>query len=205
MNPSRYANQGYANPLDVIQAPDHYSLGFATQPYYGYLLDELKENPPVMPSLFTHKISRGILPPGTQPMLPTFELGEVPTYDRQQGSEETMRGKITVNKNFDSRMYSGDLVDAFTALESHGAHVPAQLSAKYQGSPWMWGPLQGLPLSHITNGGNFIQAYGESLRDSSIQKRADQLIKEGYDHKRIMKVMEEMEDEHIREKLKGKK
>lgn len=205
MNPTRYASMGFANPLDVAQAPDYNALGFPTQGYPEQLEDERKEMPPVMPKLFTHKISRGVYPPGTQPMLPKFELGEVPTYDRQQNSMERLRGKITENVNYDSRMYSGDLVRAYSALESHGAMVPAPLSESYQGSPWMWGPREGLPPSHITNGSHFVKAYGETLRESSIQHRAEQLIKDGYEHKRVMKVLEEMEDEHIREKLRGKK
>jgi malate synthase len=69
----------------------------------------------------------------------------------------------------------------------------------------LYGPRIGLPPSHITNGGNFILAYGESLRETSLQHRADMLIKDGYEMRRVQKVMEEMLDDQIREKLKGGK
>jgi hypothetical protein len=205
MNPIRYANLGFANPYDDAQAPDRHALGFSTQPYPGMKDDERKEGPAMMPSLITHKISRGVYPPSTQPMLPRFPLGEVPTYDRQQGSMENGRGKVCEAVFLPSKMYSGDLVEAYTALESHGKMVPAPLSAGYQGSPFMYGPFIGLPPSHITNGGNFVAAYGETLRETSIQHRADMLIKDGYEIERVKKVMTEMLDDEIRNKLKGRK
>lgn len=205
MNPDRYANLGFANILDVVQAPNDRAFGFSTQPYDGMISDERKEGPAMLPSLNSHKISRGVYPPSTQPMLPKFELGEVPTFYRQQNSYERQRGFYHPQINLDSRMYSGDLVDAFTALASHGARVPAPLSSDYQGSEYMWGPRQGLPPSHITNGTNFVLSYGEVLRENSLQHRADMLIKEGYDARRVQKVMEEALDDQIREKLKMKK
>lgn len=203
MNPARAAALGFATPSHIGQAPDYSALGFSTQPYDGFQTDEQKVGLAVNPSLFCHRIARGVNPPQGMQTLPTFALGEVPTYNRQLGSDETMRGKIVSMLPHDSRMLSGDLVYAFAAVENRGRYVPGGLPSGYEGSPFNYGSFTGLPPSHIT-GGSFVAEYADSLSKNTLEKRVEQLIREGHDEARVRRVMEQQLDDDVRRKLSSR-
>ena len=133
--------------------------------------------------------------------LPTFPMGVVPLFTLQQNSDFRQRGFDGPKVNYDGSMISADLADAFAQLKDSGARVAAPLSDAFVGSQWDYGPREGRPFG-TTDGNNFVMAYHETLRETELDRRAAKLIKEGYDAKRVMRVMEEEVDNTIREKLK---
>lgn len=184
---------GYANPLDVAQAPDHLALGFATnldlpgeQKYFPFAS---VNKPPFKPR-----------PTCNLDPLPTFPFGVVPIYPHQQNSDLRLRGKDMPNVMYNGSMISADLAEAFAMLEDKGKRVPAPLSDAYVGSPWDYSPREGRPFG-TTDGNNFVLEYHQAMREKELHRRIDSLIREGYDEKRIARVMEEEVDNTIRKKL----
>jgi hypothetical protein len=185
---------GYATPFKGQQAPDNLALGFTTNL-------ELESEQKYYPFAKFYGPPQRANPTGNQIPLPKFPMGVIPTLNRQQYSELDDRGFPGPMVNYNGSMISADLAEAFVALTNKGKMVPAPLSDAYQGSPWMYGPFNGLPHG-TTNGTNFVLEYQDVLRESELHRRADKLIREGYDAKRVMKVLEEAVDNTIREKLK---
>ena len=185
---------GFATPFRGQQAPDNIGLGFVTQfdpegEEKFYPLEKVYKRPGVP------------TPTENQIPLPVFPFGVVPTYPLQQYSDLRQRGFAGPMVNYDGSMISADLAEAFAALENRGKHVPAPLSDAFVGSQWDYGPREARPFG-TTDGTNFVLAYHEALKESELHRRADKLIKEGYDAKRVMRIMEEQVDNDIREKLK---
>ena len=187
----RAAVFGMANPFTGKQAPDHQARGFVT---LDKLEGELKYNPFVK-SYPKHRPSNAMIP------LPEFPMGVQPTFSRQQGSEDSLRGKDVPNIKSEGRVLSGDLVEMYAKIEAKHRDVPSALSADYQGSPWMYGALYGLPPSHPTNGSNFIAEYGEALSDQEWHRRTQKLVDEGYDAKHVAEMMKEHIGDTIKRKL----
>ena len=185
---------GYANPFTGKQAPDHQVRGFATQ---DKLEGELKYNP-FAKSYPKHRPSNVMVP------LPEFPLGVNPTFSRQEGSYDSLRGKEVPNIKSEGRVLSGDLVEMYAKIEAKHRDVPGPLSADYQGSPWMYGALYGLPPAHPTNASNFIAEYGEALSDQEWHRRTQQLVDEGYEPERIHKAMEDHVNDYLRKRLATK-
>jgi len=188
---------GFANPFGGQQAPDHLALGFTTNLDLG--VPEVKFFPLIKPA----KIPFKPRPTGRQEPLPQFPFGTVPLFYQQQNSDLRMRGKEVPHINYDGSAISADLAEAFVELENKGKRVAFPLSNEFVGSQWDYSPRMGRPFG-TTDGGNFVLEYHEALREKEIQRRADKLIREGYDAKRVMRVMEEEVDNSIREKLKHK-
>lgn len=187
---------GFANPFSGEQAPDHLALGFNTT------LDapgETKYFPFIKPG----KIPFKARPTGRQEPLPQFPFGTVPLFYQQQNSDLRQRGKEVPHMNYDGSMISADLADAFAQLENAGKHIAFPLSNEFMGSQWDYSPRMARPFG-TTDGGNFVLEYHDTLREKELHRRADNLIREGYDAKRVMRVMEEEVDNSIREKLKRK-
>ena len=185
---------GFATPFLGQQAPDHLALGFATQ--WGVDTGDAKYYPEVKPYKPPHKAC----PKTVYQPLPQFPFGTVPIYTHQQNSDLNMRGKVVANVNYDGSSISADLAEAFAMLENRGKHVPAPLSDAFVGSQWDYTPRLGRPFG-TTDGGNFVLEYHDALREKTLQRRMDDLIREGYDAKRVMRIMEEQVDNTIREKL----
>jgi hypothetical protein len=185
---------GFASPFDGAQAPDHLTLGFATQ---LDLPGETKFFPFAKPNKAPFKPCPSVaLDP-----LPTFPFGVVPTFPHQQNSDLRQRGFDGPKVMYDGSMISADLADAFAMLKDSGKRVAAPLSDAFVGSQWEYGPREGRPFG-TTGGNNFVLEYHDTLREKELVRRADKLIKEGYDAKRVLRVMEEAMDSDIMEKLK---
>jgi hypothetical protein len=184
---------GFATPFMGDQAPDHLTLGYSTQL-------ELEGETKYFPLEKVVK-ARKARPSAFLDPLPTFPLGVVPTFTHQQNSDLRQRGFDGPKINYDGSRISADLADAFAQLADSGRRVAAPLSDAFVGSQWDYGPREGRPFG-TTDGNNFVLAYHGALRESELDRRAAKLIKEGYDAKRVMRVMEEEVDNTIREKLK---
>jgi hypothetical protein len=135
------------------------------------------------------------------PMLPTFDFGVIPTFNRQQGSEASLRGKDMPTIRMDSRMISADLVETYAKIENSCRTVPAMLSENYDGSQWNYGPREGLPLRNITNGSNFVKAYGENVSQERYNKLTQGLVAQGYEPERIHRVLEQHLDNALLKKI----
>jgi len=182
---------GYANPFMGKQAPDHQARGFPTQ---DRLEGELKYNP------FAKSYPR-FKPSNVMKPLPEFPMGVQPTFSRQEGSYDSLRGKDVPNIKSESRVLSADLVEMYAKIDAKHRDAPAPLSADYQGSPFMYGALYGLPASHVTNGTNFIAEYGEALSDQEWHRRTQKLVDQGYDAKHIEEAMKDHICDQIKKKL----
>jgi len=182
---------GMANPFTGKQAPDHQPRGFVTQ---DRLEGELKYNP------FAKSYPR-FKPSNVLKPLPEFPLGVQPTFSRQEGSYDSLRGKDVPNIKGECRVLSGDLVEMYAKIEAKHRDAPAPLSSDYQGSPFMYGALYGLPASHVTNGTNFIAEYGEALSDQEWHRRTQKLVDEGYDAKHVAEMMKEHIGDQIKKRL----
>jgi hypothetical protein len=188
----RASVRGYANPFSGKQAPDHRPLGFATQEpleaetkYYPYE----KPYPRFKPS--------NVLPP-----LPEFPFGVQPTFSRQEDTHGFLRGNAYLpDLRGCGRTISADLVEMYDKIDHSHKSAPAPLSDDYKGSPWMYGALYGLPLSHVTNGNQFISEYGSALSDAEFRRRTDKLVQEGYEPKRIHEAMEHHVSDYLRKRL----
>lgn len=190
----RAAVFGMANPFTGKQAPDHQARGFATQ---SPLESETKYFP-FAKHYNKHRPSNVMVP------LPEFPLGVNPTFSRQEGSQESVRGKEVPNIKGDNRVLSADLVEMYAKIEARHRDAPGPLSGDYQGSPWAYGALYGLPIGHPTNASNFIAEYGEALSDQEWHRRTEQLVKEGYEPERIHKAMEDHVNDYLRKRLATK-
>jgi len=188
------STRGYATPFMGSQAPDHQARGCSVQ---LDLPGETKAYPFMKPYPKHRLLSRNV-------MLPTFEFGVVPTYERQQGSEARLRGKDMPNIRLDSRMISADLVETYAKIENTSKSVPASLSENYEGSPWNYGPREGLPLRNITNGSNFVKAYGENLSQEHWNKLTQGLVAQGYEPERIHRVLEQHLDNALLKKISAR-
>ena len=188
----RAAVQGFANPFRGKQGPDHQPLGFATQ-------TPLESETKYMPY---EKAYPRFKPSNVMKPLPEFPFGVQPTFSRQEDSKGHLRGNISLPDVYTTgRVLSGDLVEMYSKIEARHRDAPAPLSGDYQGSPWMYGALYGLPLSHPTNGSNFIAEYGEALSDKEYHRRTEKLVQEGYAPERIQKAMEENICDHLKKRL----
>ena len=184
---------GFATPFMGQQAPDHLTLGHTTQL-------ELEGETKYFPLQKVMK-SKKCRPTCKLDPLPTFPFGVVPIFPHQQNSDLRQRGFDGPKVIYDGSMISADLADAFAQLADSGKRTAAPLSDAFVGSQWDYGPREGRPFG-TTDGNNFVLAYADTLREKELDRRAARLIKEGYDAKRVMKVMEEEVDNTIREKLK---
>ena len=135
--------------------------------------------------------------------LPKYPAGLTPTYPNQQLSQERLRGKDMPNIRLDSRNVDFDLVSMMQGHVGMHRDVPANLSGDYQGSPWMYGPRQSLPLLHVTGGCNFVNEYSADLSKSHLDRRVEHLINEGYEPERIHKMVEKILDDKIYNRLSG--
>jgi hypothetical protein len=181
---------GMANPYMGKQAPDHQARGFSTQL-------ELEGETKYFPFVKRHAKFR---PSNVMIPLPEFPMGVQPTFNRQQGSEDSLRGKLMPYVKNESCVLSADLVEMYAKIDAKHRDAPAPLSADYQGSPFAYGALFGLPIAHPTNASNFVAQYGEALSDQEWHRRTQKLIDEGYDAKHV----EEMMKEHIGDTIKRK-
>jgi len=183
---------GYANPSTVKQAPNHKALGFTTQTplesetkYYPYA----KPYPRFRPS--------NVLKP-----LPEFPFGVNPTYNRQEDTQGHLRQNISLPDVFTTgRVLDADMVETYAKIEAQSRSAPSALSADYQGSPWMYGALYGLPLSHPTNSSNFITEYGEALSDKEWHRRTERLVEEGYEPEKIHRAMEAHIGDYLKKRI----
>jgi hypothetical protein len=189
----RAAVFGMANPFTGKQAPDHQVRGYTTQ---DKLEGELKYNPDA-------KSYPRFKPSNVMKPLPEFAFGVQPTFSRQEGAvEDRLRQNISLPDVYTTgRVLSGDLVEMYAKIEAKHRDVPGPLSGDYQGSPYMYGALYGLPLSHPTNGGNFIAEYGEALSDQEWHRRTQKLVDEGYDAKHVAEMMKEHIGDQIKKRL----
>jgi hypothetical protein len=188
----RASVKGYANPFSGKQAPNHKPLGFATQ---HPLESETKYYP--YEKAYTRFKPSHVLPP-----LPSFEFGVNPTFNRQEDTHGFLRGNAYMpDIKSCSRVLDAGLVEMYAKLDESFKTGPAPLSEDYKGSPWMYGALYGLPLSHPTNGNQFISEYGSALSDAEWHRRTDKLVQEGYEPKRIHEAMEHHLSDYLRKRL----
>jgi len=188
----RAAACGYANPFRGKQAPDHLALGFATQ---TPLESETKYFP------YERAYPR-FKPSNVMKPLPEFPFGVQPTFNRQEDSQGHLRGNISLpDITSTGRVLSADLVEMYAKIEARHRDAPGPLSADYTGSPWMYGALYGLPLSHPTNASNFIAEYGSALSDNEWTRRTANLVQEGYEPQRIHKAVEEHLSDYLRKRV----
>ena len=185
---------GFATPFMGQQAPDHLTLGMTAGLDCGP--SEVKYFP-------LQKVMKSRKPRPTCELdpLPSFPFGVVPIFPLQQNSDLRQRGFDGPKVIYDGSMISADLADAFASLKDSGKRVAAPLSDAFVGSQWDYSPREGRPFG-TTDGNNFVLAYHDTLREKELDRRAAKLIKEGYDAKRVMRVMEEEVDNTIREKLR---
>ena len=188
----RHSVCGIANPFSGKQAPDHRPLGFATQ---EPLESETKYYP-------YEKAYPRFKPSHTMKPLPEFAFGVQPTFSRQEDSHGFLRGNAYLPDVFTTgRVVSADLVEMYGKMDASYKTGPGPLSDTYQGSPWMYGALYGLPLSHPTNGNRFISEYGSALSDAEWRRRTDALVAEGYEAKHIKEAMEHHLSDYLRKRL----
>jgi hypothetical protein len=189
-----YAKQtGYATPFTGQQAPDHLALGFSTQ---LELEGEVKAYPFQKKMPFTKPRPSCKLDP-----LPQFPFGVVPIFPLQQNSDLRQRGFDGPKVVYDGSAMSADLADAYAQLENKGKRIPYPLSNEFQGSQWDYTPRTGRPFG-TTDGSNFVLEYQSVLRQAELERRVANLLKDGYDAKRVARIMEEEVDNTIREKLR---
>jgi hypothetical protein len=193
-NVGRSSAKGYANPFMGKQAPDHLTLGHAVQ---LDLPGETKAFP------FLKPFPKKRMIPGV-PMLPQFEFGVIPTFNRQQGSEASLRGKDMPSIRVDSRMISADLVETYAKIENSQKCMPTPLSENYEGSQWNYGPREGLPLRNVTNASNFVKAYGENVSQERYNKLTQGLVAQGYEPERIHRVLEQHLDNALLKKISAR-
>lgn len=178
-----------ASPFRGVQAPDHVALGHSTQL-------ELPGETKAFPFMKAYPKHR---PTGLQPMLPVFPLGVAPTYNLQQGSEQRLKGKDLPHIFIPSRMVAADLVEAYEKInESH--RVIQKSNDAYQGSPWAYGPREGLPFGS-TQTGDFVRQMSADVKSAHVARKVDALVKLGFEPQRIHRVIEEQLDESLRQRL----
>lgn len=186
-----------ANPRSIRQGPSCRPLG----PNQSTQLDlpgETKAYP------YQKALRRTANQPSNKMIpLPKYPAGLTPTYNNQQLSYESLRGKDMPNIRLDSRNVDFDLVAMFQGHAGMHKDVPANLSGDYQGSPWMYGPRQSLPLLHVTNASNFVNEYSTGLSRSHLDRKVENLINEGYEPERIHKMVERHLDDKVYHRLSG--
>jgi hypothetical protein len=188
----RAAACGYANPFRGKQAPDHLAMGFTTQ-------TPLESETKYMPY---EKAYPRFKPSNVMKPLPEFDFGVQPTFNRQEDTHGFLRGNISLPDVFTTgRVVSADLVEMYGKIDASYKTGPSALSENYQGSPWMYGALYGLPLSHVTNGNQYISEYGAELSNNEWTRRTEKLIQEGYEAKRIHEAMEHHVSDYLRKRL----
>jgi len=135
--------------------------------------------------------------------LPEFPFGVQPTFNRQEGPvQDFLRQNISMpDIKSNDQTLSADLIEMYAKINAKHRDAPSALSADYQGSPWMYGALYGLPLSHPTNASNFIPEYGAGLSEKEWNRRTQMLVKEGYEPERIHKAMEDHSHEYLKKRL----
>ena len=99
------------------------------------------------------------------------------------------------------RTIDAGLVEMYAKIDEQYKTGPTRLSENYEGSPWAYGALYGLPLSHVTNGNRFISEYGAALSEAEYNRRTNKLVEEGYEPKRIHEAMEHHVSDYLRKRL----
>ena len=122
-----------------------------------------------------------------------------PTYNRQEGSEDRLRGKVVPNIKMESRYVSTDLVEVYAKIDDE--FKTRQLANDlYKGSPWMYSQREGLPLGSAQTG-LFVNEYAKNLKQEHIDKQVAMLVKEGHDSTRVIKHIDMMLDESLRKRM----
>lgn len=182
---------GMATPFRGAQAPDHQARGYATQ---EPLESETKFYPFERPYP-RFKMSNVMKP------LPQFAPGVMPTFDRQEGSADSLRGKEIPTVRMEGRVLSADLIEMYAKIENYHRDAPAILSGDYQGSQWMYGAREGLPIGYPTNASNFIGEYGAALSEAEWSRRTHKLVDEGYAPELVKKAMEDNISDYLRKRI----
>lgn len=144
----------------------------------------------------------GLAPTNMMIPLPNnVPLGATPVYLDQQGSMERLKGKEMPTIVLDNRMLQADLLSVMYKVDTAHTDAPARLSEDYEGSPWMYGPRQSLPLSGVTNASNFVAQYAQNLSDTEMARRMEKLVNDGYEIKHIQDAVKEDMNATIMKKL----
>ena len=192
---------GYANPAHIQEATS--SRAYARGAYTSDYTDLPGETMAYPAQKFMRYTTRSGLAP-TNMMIPlpnNLPLGETPVYLDQQGSLDRLKGKDMPNIVLDNRMLQADLLSVMYKCDIAHEDAPARLSEDYEGSPWMYGPRQGLPLSSVTNASNFVGQYAQDLSDKEMARRMERLLNDGYDVKHIQDAVKEDMNATIMKKL----